>query len=158
MENFQIRLATTSDIPAIMELWNDLMAFHQPLNSFFELCSDANEKFLTYLQSNIQNTEKAHVFIADVNNQVIGYMMGVILNTAPVFKISQVGEIMDAFVTKEFRRQNIGELLFNELKTWFQIKNVNHIDVNIAVGNSLSSQFWAKMGFKPLLHHLYQNV
>ena len=84
--------------------------------------------------------------------------MGVIVNTAPVFKISQVGEIMDAFVAMEFRRQNIGELLFNAFKTWFQIKKVSRIDVNIAVGNSLSSHFWAKMGFKPLLNHLYQEI
>ena len=55
-----------------MELWHDLMAFHQPFNSFFELCSDAAEKFQAYLQSNIQNTEKAHVFVAVGNNKVIG--------------------------------------------------------------------------------------
>lgn len=158
MENIQIRLATNSDIPAIMELWQDLMAFHQPLNIFFELCSDAKEKFQTYLQSNIQNTEKAHIFVADGNNQIVGYMMGVIINTAPVFKISQIGEIMDAFVAIDFRRQNIGENLFNALKNWFQIKKVDRVDVNIAAGNPLSSQFWTKMGFKPLLHHLYQEI
>ena len=158
MDISQIRLATNSDIPAIMGLWHDLMTFHQPLNSFFELRSDANEKFQSYLLSNIKNTDKAHVFVAVVNNQVIGYMMGVIVNAAPVFKISQVGEIMDAFVAMEFRRQKIGELLFNALKTWFHIKKVNRVDVNIAVGNSLSSQFWAKMGFKPLIHHLYQEI
>ena len=158
MENFQIRLATTSDIPTIMDLWSDLMAFHKPFNSFFELRSDAEEKFQSYLHSNIQNNEKAHVFVAIRNNLVIGYMMGVILNAPPVFKIDQVGEIMDAFVAVDYRRQNIGEHLFNALKTWFQMKKVDRIDVNIAVGNPLSSKFWAKMGFNPLLHHLYQKI
>ncbi len=158
MDEFQIRLATISDIPTIMDLWSDLMAFHKPFNPFFELRSDAAEKFRTFLHSNIQNNEKAHVFVAIGNNQVIGYMMGVILNAAPVFKIDQVGEIMDAFVAVDYRRQNIGERLFNAFKTWFQMKKVNRVDVNIAVGNPLSSKFWAKMGFKPLLHHLYQKI
>jgi len=158
MDEFQIRFATISDISTIMELWSDLMAFHKPFNSFFELSSDAVEKFRTYLHSNIQNNEKAHVFVAIGNNQVIGYMMGVILNAAPVFKIDLVGEIMDAFVAVDYRRQNIAERLFNALKTWFQMKKVDRVDVNIAVGNPLSSKFWAKMSFKPLLHHLYQKI
>ena len=158
MDEFQIRLATASDIPAIMGLWQDLMTFHLPFNSFFELRSDAAEKFRTFLSSNIQNTEKAHVFVAVGKNQVIGYMMGVIHPTAPVFKIDQVGEIMDAFVATECRRQNLGERLFDALKTWFQIQKVDRVDVSIAAGNTFSSQFWAKMGFKPLLHHLYQEI
>ena len=158
MDEIQIRLATTSDISAIMGLWQDLMTFHLPFNSFFELGLDAAEKFRAYLSSNIQNTEKAHVFVAVVNNQVIGYMMGVIHATAPVFKIDQVGEIMDAFVTTECRRQNLGERLYNELKTWFKLQKVDRVDVSIAAGNPLSSQFWKKMGFKPLLHHLYKEI
>ena len=158
MDEFQIRLATTSDISAIMGLWQDLMTFHLPFNSFFELSFNAKEKFRDYLSSNIQNTEKAHVFVAVVNNQVVGYMMGVIQTTAPVFKIDQVGAIMDAFVATEYRRQNLGECLYNKLKTWFKMRKVKRVDVSIVVGNPLSSQFWEKMGFKPLLHHLYKEI
>ena len=158
MDEFQIRLATISDIPAIMGLWNDLMTFHLPFNSFFELRADAAEKFRVFLNSNIQNTDKAHVYVAVGTNQVIGYVMGLIHSTAPVFKIDQVGEIMDAFVANEYRRHNLGERLFNELKKWFQKQKVDRIDVSIAVGNSISSTFWAKMGFKPLLQHLYLEI
>ncbi len=158
MEQIQIRVAILSDVPVIVELWKELMAFHRPLNPFFELRPEAAENFQSFLTANLQTPDKAHVLVATANKQLRGYMMGVINNTPPVFKVEQVGEIMDAFVLPKYRQQNLGQRLFGALKTWFHRQKVDQIDVNIAAGNPISSQFWAKMGFKPLLHHLSQEI
>lgn len=152
-----IRKATIADIPKIKELWKELMNFHGDLDPYFEMRSDAGENFALFLESNIENKSNSIVMVAEVENLVVGYMMGMIQENPPVFKLVKYGEIMDACVSEAYRNNSIGENLFKHMRQWFKARNITRIDINAAAKNPISNHFWKKMGFVPYLNHMYFN-
>jgi GNAT superfamily N-acetyltransferase len=150
-----IRDAKLTDVESILKLWKELMLVHGNLDPIFEISEDGEEKFRSFLISNINATVEKVVKVAVVDGSTVGYMMGIIKQNPPVFKMTQFGEIMDACVTANFRRQHIGERIFAEMKQWFSQKGITRLDVNAAAKNPVSMKFWQKMGFQPYLNHMY---
>ena len=150
-----IRNAISTDVDSILELWKELMHFHSALDPVFEMSDSADEKFRLFLIQNINSPLNKIVKVAEEEGNIVGYMMGTIKQNPPVFKINQCGEIIDACVTANHRRRQIGESLFVEMKKWFSEQGITRIDVSAAAKNVISTRFWQKMGFQPYLNHMY---
>jgi GNAT superfamily N-acetyltransferase len=51
----------------------------------------------------------------------------------------------------EWREKGIGRQLFKLIRTWFELMDIKHINLNIALFNERGLYFWEKMGFMPYL-------
>lgn len=158
MADIVIRQADTVDMSSILPLWRELMEFHASLDPYFTLRPDAENNFKKFLLSNLEEKEKNHIVLAEADGEVVGYMMGLILTNPPVFELKQYGEIMDACVSPQHRRSQIGEQLFQAMKNWFQSKGLTRIDINAAATNRVSNSFWKKMGFRPYLNRMVKEL
>lgn len=150
----KIREANNRDIKAIITLWHHLMDFHRKLDRSFDLNNEAEIRFQDFLTENVSN-ESACVMVADSDGRLVGYMMGIITERPPVFKIAKCGTITDAFVSSEYRRGGIGRKLCEAMRKWFYEKGLKRIEMQAAVGNTISNPFWRSMGFKPVLTTMY---
>jgi len=161
-----VRLANSSDIQEIIQLWLELMETHERINAFFKMSEDAESRFYRYLQSCIEPSDEKmnQVFVlvaqtkAQQNRKIIGYIMGNISTYPPVFEVQQYGDISDICVSSDFREQGIGRLLVNKAKKWYKDRGIQRIHIMAASGNPIALIFWKKMGFEPIMQQMYYTV
>jgi ribosomal protein S18 acetylase RimI-like enzyme len=150
-----IRKATPADLPAIVELWKDLMDFHSDLDPFFSRSHDGHENFLKWVEKQ-QESENAELLVADSSGKILGYIKIELCNYPPVFELEKYGMISDAAVAKEYRRNGIGEALYGKAMDWFDEKGMTRIELRVADVNSVAWGFWEKMGFRPYMTTMFK--
>jgi len=155
MEKALLRKATVNDIPAIIELWKELMDFHKKRDPFFTRAADGEEVFSQYMEKNI-NSETACVYVAIIGGTIVGYCQGVLEKHPPILVETDYGHVLDFVVAADYRRTGVGERLCKALLGWFVLKGVHRLEVRHSEFNETASRFWAKMGFKPFLKTLYK--
>ena len=153
MEKALLRKATVKDIPAIIELWKELMDFHKTRDPFFTRAADGEEVFSQYMEKNI-NSETACVYVAIIGGTIVGYCQGILEKHPPILAETDYGQVLDFVVSADYRRTGVGERLCKALLGWFVLKGVHRLEVRHSEFNETASRFWAKMGFKPFLKTL----
>lgn len=88
------------------------------------------------------------LFIALDNGKIVGYVLGVLEQRPPVFKIKKVGNIYNLFVLDKYRRQRIGKRLLQYILKWFKSKKVKYAKIDVDWKNELGKKVWEKYGFK----------
>jgi ribosomal protein S18 acetylase RimI-like enzyme len=155
MEKALLRKAMLKDIPAIIELWKEMMDFHKKRDPFFTRAIDGEQVFSEYLEKNI-NSETACVYVAIIGGTIVGYCQGTLEKHPPMLTAADYGQVLDFAVSGDYRRTGVGERLCKALQGWFVLKGVHRIEVRHSEFNEAASRFWAKMGFKPFLKTLYK--
>jgi len=155
MEQTLLRRATLDDIPAIVELWKEMMDFHKKRDPFFTRADDGEQAFGQYLEKNI-NSEAACIYVAIIGGTIVGYCLGTLEKHPPVLSVTDYGQVHDFAVTADYRRSGVGERLCNALQGWFVLKGVHRLEVHHSEFNEAASHFWEKMGYKPFLKTLYK--
>ena len=160
MEKITIRFATEQDLDRILELWKEMMDFHARLDPIFTCAEDGAEKFRDYLHHTILQDEEAFLYVAEqmLDHQLVGYCLGKIDLYPPVFASKKHGSIHDMMVSNQYRRKHIGTQLFATAKDWFHGKGITRIELQVAIKNSISPKFWAKMGFEDHMVKLALNI
>jgi len=145
-----IRKATAKDVPAIVELWKELMDYHKKLDPLFTRSPAGHKQFAEYLMNHINDAD-SRVLIALHRMRPAGYCMTKISKYPPVFEKQQYGELHDMAVTKKYRRRGIGRLLVKAVRQWCAKKGVNRIEARYSMANEVAAGFWAGAGFRPYL-------
>lgn len=153
MEQALLRRATPNDIPAIVELWKEMMDFHKKRDPFFTRAADGEQVFSQYLEKNI-NAETACVYVAIIGGTIVGYCQGTLEKHPPMLTAGDYGQVLDFAITADYRRSGVGERLCNALQGWFVLKGVHRLEVRHSEFNEAASSFWAKMGYRPFLKTL----
>ena len=153
MEKALLRKAMLKDIPAIIELWKEMMDFHKKRDPFFTRAANGDQVFGEYLEKNI-NSETACVYVAIIGGTIVGYCQGTLEKNPPMLTTSDYGQVLDFAVAADYRRTGVGERLCRALEGWFILKGVHRLEVRHSEFNEAASHFWAKMGFKPYLKTL----
>jgi ribosomal protein S18 acetylase RimI-like enzyme len=155
MEQVVLRQATLNDIPAIVELWKEMIDFHRIRDPFFTRAVDGEDVFAEFVEKNI-NSETACVYVATVGGTIVGYCQGMLGKHPPVLVQTDYGRILDFAVTADYRRTGVGERLCRALQGWFVLRGVHRIEVRHSEFNEIASRFWPKMGFQPYMKTLFK--
>lgn len=153
--NLTIRKAKPSDLPEVVELWKELMDFHKDIDPLFTLSKDGPDNFLIWVEKQME-LEDAELIIADVSGKIVGYTKIEISNYPPVFEKKRYGMISDVSVAEEYRRQGIGQALFDKSNEWFEGKGISRIELRVSYVNPVARGFWERMGFKPYMITMYK--
>lgn len=87
-------------------------------------------------------------FVAEENNQVVGYISAHI--THQLWSKSDHLEIEILGVIPEYRKKGVAQLLIDKLISWAKEKEIKIITVNSYVKNSAADSFYKKNEFVPL--------
>ena len=160
--DFQIRAASAEDIKSIVYLWKELSVLHAQLDESFELSSDADSHYSSFLPTILESQKKneAFLFVAEVKDtkKIVGYILGVISKTPPVFKTKEFGSIYDICVSEEFREQNIGRQLVSKVKKWCKNQEIKRLEMSAASTNPTAIAFWETMGFTTYMEKMYHRL
>ena len=121
MDQVTIRPAKASDVDAIARLWEALVDYHRVLDA--GLPPATPQGGMRYARRLIDHLDDpmARVLVAIRDDEVIGYVLGVIVDLAPdMFAQEASGFLADIYVANAQRRHGIGSALVHALSDWFQ--------------------------------------
>jgi ribosomal-protein-alanine N-acetyltransferase len=78
--------------------------------------------------------------IAKMNDQIVGYIVGV--------TEKDIGTIDSIAVKKDYRRKSIGKKLLDSIIEYFKLKNISIINLQVRIDNYEAISFYEKNGFK----------
>lgn len=139
-----IRRATIGDLKTIQELNNELFKlekenFDSTLIDNWPISKDGEKYFSDLIKYH-------YVLIAEVNEEVVGYLVCSINEKVSYEKI-QYGELNNMFIKKQFRGLGIGRKLINTFINYCKNNNINDIKVNASYKNVNAIKFYKIMGF-----------
>ncbi|MGQ9908925.1 MAG: GNAT family N-acetyltransferase [Candidatus Flexifilum sp.] len=147
-----IRPARPTDIDTIAHLWEKLVAFHRSID--VELPPAAPNGALRYARRLIDHLDdpSAHVLVAEVDGQVVGYTIGVVVDLAPeMFEQEASGFLADIFVDERYRRYGLGKALVAALGDWFRAQGLRYFEWHAAARNLDGIAFWEALGGRPVM-------
>jgi ribosomal protein S18 acetylase RimI-like enzyme len=152
-----LRAATRRDIPAIAELWEELMDFHRVRDPFFTRAVNGSPPLAKFVEENTRN-DAVCVLVATVEDRIVGHCQGMLDRHPPVLAEPRYGRILDLMVAAEYRRAGIGEQMFKALCDWFCREGTRRIEVRHSAANEIAVRFWRKMSFQPYLLTLFREL
>ncbi|MCW3125885.1 MAG: hypothetical protein JWO03_1543 [Bacteroidetes bacterium] len=147
------RRANKDDIPQILPLWQDLMDTHAAMERMFMPVEDAADKFAEYITS-LLDKESYLVAVAEIDTKVVGYVIASVSNTPEVFALRRRMYIQDTVIDPAYRRQGVAKQLMDTLMAFAKERQVEKIDLLVAVKNEAGNKFWKEMGFEPALNYM----
>ena len=153
----EYRIAHVNDIDAIISLWQEARIYHEELDPRLMMLPDAATQVQDYYHEQI-SSEDAAFYLAFEKQVPVGYICAQLQKRAPVYKYSQVGFIDGLFVKEEFRRIGVGKKLVELALSWFQEREIDRIQLNVASLNQPGIDFWKKCGFTDMMHRMNMQI
>lgn len=135
---FQLRQATTNDIPQLLQLVEDYWAFEE-IAGFDPIPISAQ------LARLFSDPRLGCGWIAWSGNKVAGYLLAVY-----VFSLEHLGltaEIDELFVLPEYRGRGIGEELLNTAESGFILAGCTNVSLQLSRDNNRARGFYRRHGY-----------
>jgi ribosomal protein S18 acetylase RimI-like enzyme len=115
----------------------------------FESYKESRKKVLAkeYMKHFV-NLKDSRLLVAEENSEVVGYIIGNILDTKHRIKEKE-GHLESFFVSAKVRGKGVGKKLYGALLSWFRKKKCDHLSLDVARGNK-SAAIYKKWGFRPV--------
>jgi ribosomal protein S18 acetylase RimI-like enzyme len=140
-----IRKATIKDLDSILELSDQLLQFHNQLDSYYTIYSKYEDHQEYYKD---QLTKKGTLYIvAEKDKQIVGFASAYIISI-PKTRAPKIGVLVANFVKKEFRGKGIGSALYQFRMKWFNKQKVQFVEMNVDARNKKALKLWKKFGFE----------
>ncbi len=134
-----------------------MMVYHRSFDARFELVPDAEDIYLQHLTSNLSNFDYG-LFVAEIDETITGYAIGMILNNPAVFQLDRYGFVSEMAVDETYQRRGIGGELWKHLQRWFQRRGVQVMQLNVSPRNTKGFEFWKKMGCNEFLTIMWHDI
>ncbi|MBU7014651.1 MAG: GNAT family N-acetyltransferase [Theionarchaea archaeon] len=134
-------------IPEIVEIWKELMDFHEQINPIFGRGKKGHVHYQMHLDK-MMDSDRAQVLVAVDQGTVVGYSLALVLEIPPILTYSKRGFISDVAVSSGYRRKGIGTEIVARILDWFDSQDISQIQVQVACKNEIGYNFWKKQGFE----------
>jgi ribosomal protein S18 acetylase RimI-like enzyme len=142
-------------IPDICKLWLEFMRYSEDIDPIFAPRDGITPVFVNEYLRPAMTSDSSLVLVALDRKKVFGYSYSIIQEPSNLNKRKRYGRILDLFVTKNYRRQGIGEKMYAEILKWFHSKDIDRVELSIIAKNRTAISFWEKHGFKDLVYNWY---
>ena len=145
--NARIEPVTLDQLPAVLPLWRESMAYHAGLVPFFQPAPDGEAAWERHVAVALAKGEGL-LLAAWAADEPAGLILGQLQSFAPIFRPGKLGYVSDLYVQSEYRRRGLGRLLFLALRDWLADQGATALDLQVYTANQEAMAFWRKMGFE----------
>lgn len=140
-----IKKATIENLNEIQELNNQLFELeYNNFDSSLKVGWPFEKEGIEYFSDMLNNQV---VFIAFVDNSVVGYLAGSI-NVESSYVTKSLAELDNMFILENYRNYGIGTKLVNEFKKYCLNIGIQEIKVTASARNNNAINFYKKNGFE----------
>lgn len=144
--NIVIRKATIEDLGSISKLNKELFEYEEKYGDEYNLDWTYSEGAQSYFKRRIES-EKGIVLVAEVDGEVVGYMLSFIADY-PYRLPATIVEIENTFVREEFRGKGLGKKFADETKKIAKEKGAKRLKVIAAFKNTRGIKFYHSIGLQ----------
>lgn len=145
----EIRRARQDDCPKILELLEYICALHSGIRP--DLFKAGKSKYDGESLKKLLTDESRLIFVAaDENDRVLGYIFCIIIDHSADSARCPNTELYidDLCVDENFRREGIGDALFQKALSTAQELSCHNLTLNVWEGNDSALRFYEKHGMK----------
>ena len=159
-----IRPATSADLPQLIALLQQEIAYQRQISPFFDLAPDFD--WTQFAKTKLNNPNE-RIMVAEDQGRLLGYIdVRVLPPTIPLPRPKSIRErfsrrrvshalgrpwtigwIEDCYVESRFRQQGTGTALVKAGVAWLQARGANRMELAVSAANSGGRVFWEKQGF-----------
>lgn len=141
----EIRKATEADILVILQLVKKMVDYHYAIDKIYKPYQKYKglEK---YLKGRVQ-VKNSILLVAEDGDKLIGFLEGGIEKASNEMIVEKIGIIDNIFVEEKHRKEKIGQKLLNFALKYFNLKNIQYIQINTDARNNTGRGFWKKNNF-----------
>ncbi|MCI5774286.1 MAG: GNAT family N-acetyltransferase [Erysipelotrichaceae bacterium] len=141
-----MRLAQKQDIPAILQLLNEVLEVHAAIRPDIFIPNTTKYQY-AQLSAMINDQDKPIIVACDELDQVVGYAFCLFEKIDhPFMHQRKLLYVDDICVNKKFQHQHIGTMIFTSIKQLAITHDCDTITLNVWEGNDQAWHFYQKMG------------
>lgn len=148
MKDITIRKAKEQDINAINKLLYEVHKVHSDVRA--DLFKAGAKKYTDEELKNIIKNEKTPIFVAEKNNEILGYVFCIyqqFINNNNMTDVKTL-YIDDLCVDKLARGQHIGKMLYDYVIRFARENGFYNVTLNVWADNKNALMFYEKLGLK----------
>lgn len=148
MKNIIIRKAKEQDINAINKLLYEVHKVHSDARA--DLFKAGAKKYTDEELINIIKNEKTPIFVAEKNNEILGYVFCIyqqFINNNNMTDVKTL-YIDDLCVDELARGQHIGKMLYDYVIRFARENSFYNVTLNVWADNKNALKFYEKLGLK----------
>jgi len=120
---------------------------HGEYEVYYEPSYDSKEQFRSMLNWAL-TTKDRFLFVSEINQEIIGFLYGILRSIPPVFKKGIEAHVSDIVVKEEFRSMGYGRKLVNYFKGFAEKEGANVMSLNVHIKNTKAIDFYEKTGWE----------
>lgn len=148
--NIKIRPPRPQDWQILQDLNHRVMFVNKNYDPFFNVDWEYTKPGEKYFQKMAISKDDSCCFIAEADNQPIGYANGNIKIQGYRIDSIKSAEIINIAVLPKFQSKGVGSKLFSAFLIWAKQKQATHLTVDSFYKNIQAIKFYKKLGLKPI--------
>ena len=153
----KIRKAKKNEIEELVKLNSLFIDYHRKLDNYFRHGSEVRKSYNMYL-SRIIKKRNVKILFAEIDKKIVGYLIGEIRKAKPFLVPKRIGNISEAFIKEEYRKEGIGSKMVENLINWFKENKIKNIEVSVNFNNEIGKKAWQKFGFKEFMKKMRMDL
>ena len=101
-------------------------------------------------------------YLAIDNNKVTGLIMGIERKYEKEdyldYKCPKAGEITELIISKEYRNNNIGNILMDKMEDYFKSIGCKYVHVDVFAYNKNAINFYSNKGYHSRMHNMIKEI
>ena len=141
-----VRCAEPGDMASIVGLWRKLSEERAKADRRYAIRPDAPSIWEEWARERLRDGSSI-VLVAQDGDGYIGYLVGYVAESKPIYEQRHYARISDLFISPECRRKHLGTKLVEEAVQFFRGRDLRYVCINVQVGFDPFYAFCEKLGF-----------
>lgn len=153
MEKIEIRPATQSDLPTLLDFEQGIIAFERPFDSSLK-----SGQINYYDISAMINATDAEVLVAELEGELIGSGYAKIVNSKLYCSHDQHAYLGFMYVSPKHRGKRVNKLIVDGLIEWSRKQDLSEVRLEVYHQNEGAIRAYEKAGFGKNILEMRQNL
>lgn len=146
MSEISYRTVEEADFPVIMEMYALLNNYFYKVGYRLPHPEDVGQVWLDSFRRTLGRF--SNVFIAEMEGEVVGFMLCRLKRVPAYMGGVLVGELSDMWIDAKARRRGIGDQLSHLAIQWMREQGAHSIEIQVLKDNEASWKLYDRMGFE----------
>ncbi len=146
MSEVKYRLVREEDYPILMNMYSKLNSFFYQVGYRLPHPEDVSQIWLDSFKRTLGRF--SNVFIAELNEEVVGFMLCRLKRVPAYMGGVIVGELSDMWIVDSARRMGIGDKLSRLALEWMREQGAHSVEIQVLKDNEASWKLYERMGFE----------